>query len=119
TAFRGVLQAALGRVMPGRAAIAVTSGIFGIWHVGPTAGALRINGLAGRGRILAGVTAGGPGGAGGGRGPAAAGGRLGGPGRARAASYRHELRRRADGLGRRADGPAGWPGEPRLTGRWP
>ena len=58
TAFRGVLQAALGRVMPGRAAIAVTSGIFGIWHIGPTAGALRINGLAGRGRILAGVTAG-------------------------------------------------------------
>ena len=58
TAFRGVLQAALGRVMPGRAAIAVTSCIFGIWHVGPTAGALRINGLADRGRILAGVTAG-------------------------------------------------------------
>ena len=58
TAFRGVLQAALGRVMPSRAAIAVTSCIFGIWHVGPTAGALHINGLAGRGRILAGVTAG-------------------------------------------------------------
>src|SRR5215831_13692810 len=58
TAFRGVLQAALGRVMPGPAAIAVTSCIFGIWHVGPTAAALRINGLADRGRILAGVTAG-------------------------------------------------------------
>jgi membrane protease YdiL (CAAX protease family) len=58
TAFRGVLQAAMGRVLPGRAAIAVTSCIFGIWHVGPTVGALRINGLAGRGRILAGVTVG-------------------------------------------------------------
>ena len=58
TAFRGVLQAALGRVMNDRAAIAVTSCIFGIWHVGPTAAALRINGLTDRGRILAGVTAG-------------------------------------------------------------
>ena len=59
TAFRGVLQAALGRVMPGGAATAVTSCIFGIWHIGPTAGALRINGLADRpGKILAGVTAG-------------------------------------------------------------
>ena len=59
TAFRGVLQAALCRVMPGGAAIAVTSCIFGIWHIGPTAGALRINGLADRpGKILAGVTAG-------------------------------------------------------------
>ena len=53
-AFRGVLQAALRRVMPGPAAIAVTSGVFGIWHVRPTAGALRINGLAGdRGQAMA------------------------------------------------------------------
>jgi membrane protease YdiL (CAAX protease family) len=59
TAFRGVLQAALGRVMPGGAAIAVTSGVFGIWHIGPTAAALRINGLAGGlGKTAAGVTAG-------------------------------------------------------------
>jgi uncharacterized protein len=59
TAFRGMLQAALCRVMPGGAAIAVTSGVFGIWHIGPTAGALRVNGLADRpGKILAGVTAG-------------------------------------------------------------
>jgi uncharacterized protein len=59
TAFRGMLQTALCRVMPGGAAIAVTSCIFGIWHIGPTAGALRINGLADRpGKILAGVTAG-------------------------------------------------------------
>jgi membrane protease YdiL (CAAX protease family) len=59
TAFRGVLQAALGRVMPAGAAIAVTSGVFGIWHIGPTAAALRINGLAGGpGKTLAGVGAG-------------------------------------------------------------
>ena len=38
TAFRGVLQAALGRVMPAGAAIAVTSGVFGIWHIGPDRG---------------------------------------------------------------------------------
>src|SRR5262249_50066611 len=47
TAFRGVLQAALGRVMPGAAAVAVTNCIFGIWHIHPTATALRVNGLAG------------------------------------------------------------------------
>jgi membrane protease YdiL (CAAX protease family) len=59
TAFRGVLQAALGRVMPAGAAIAVTSGVFGIWHIGPTAAALRINRLAGgTGKTVAGVTAG-------------------------------------------------------------
>jgi membrane protease YdiL (CAAX protease family) len=45
TAFRGVLQAALRRVMPEPAAIAVTSGVFGIWHIRPTAEALRINKL--------------------------------------------------------------------------
>jgi uncharacterized protein len=59
TAFRGVLQAALVRVMPAGAAVAVTNGVFGIWHIAPTAAALRINGLAGGpGRTLAGVTAG-------------------------------------------------------------
>jgi membrane protease YdiL (CAAX protease family) len=59
TAFRGVLQAALGRVMPAGPAVAVTSCIFGIWHIGPTAAALRINGLTGGpGRTLAGVSAG-------------------------------------------------------------
>ena len=58
-AFRGVLQAALRRVMPRAAAIAVTSVVFGIWHVRPTAGALRANGLAGdRRRAAAGVLAG-------------------------------------------------------------
>jgi membrane protease YdiL (CAAX protease family) len=59
TAFRGVLQAALCRVMPGGAAIAVTNGVFGIWHVRPTAGALRVNGLAGGpGQIMAAVASG-------------------------------------------------------------
>jgi len=59
TAFRGILQAALYRVMPGGAAIAVTSGVFGVWHVRPTAAALRVNGLAeGPGRTMAAVGSG-------------------------------------------------------------
>jgi membrane protease YdiL (CAAX protease family) len=59
TAFRGVLQAALGRVLPGGAAVAVCSGVFGIWHIVPTAGALRANGLAaGRWPMVAAVSAG-------------------------------------------------------------
>jgi len=59
TAFRGVLQAALRRVLPGTAAIAVTSGVFGAWHIRPTLQALRANGLAGdRRRALAGTCAG-------------------------------------------------------------
>jgi uncharacterized protein len=58
-AFRGVLQAALRRVMSKGAAVTVTSAVFGIWHVRPTAGALRVNGLADdRGRATAGVLAG-------------------------------------------------------------
>jgi len=59
TAFRGVLQAALRRVMPDTAAIAVTSGVFGVWHIRPTLQALRANGLADyRRRALAGTCAG-------------------------------------------------------------
>jgi uncharacterized protein len=46
TAFRGVLQAALRRTMPESAAIVVTGGVFGVWHVRPTLEALRANGLA-------------------------------------------------------------------------
>ncbi len=104
TAFRGMLQAALCRVMPGGAAIAVTSGMFGIWHIGPTAGALRINGLADRpGKILAGVSRGRGGDGGRRRAPVVAAGTFGQPGRAHTASSRHELRRRADRLGRRPD----------------
>jgi membrane protease YdiL (CAAX protease family) len=59
TAFRGVLQAALRRVMPGTAAVLVTSGLFGAWHIRPTLQALRVNGLAGdRRRALTGTCAG-------------------------------------------------------------
>lgn len=46
-AFRGVLQAALLRVMPGGAAITVTSVLFGIWHIRPTIEGLRVNRVAG------------------------------------------------------------------------
>jgi membrane protease YdiL (CAAX protease family) len=57
-AFRGVLQAALRRVMPKATAIAVTSCLFGVWHIRPTLQALQVNGLAGtRGRAVAGVAA--------------------------------------------------------------
>jgi membrane protease YdiL (CAAX protease family) len=42
-AFRGVLRAALRRVLPGPAATAVSSVVFGIWHIRPTADALDIN----------------------------------------------------------------------------
>ena len=45
-AFRGVLQASLRRVLPAPAAIVVTSGVFGLWHLRPTWQALRTNGLA-------------------------------------------------------------------------
>lgn len=62
TAFRGVLQAALRRVMPGTAAIVVTSAVFGVWHIRPTLQALRVNGLASdrrqaTARVAAGVAA--------------------------------------------------------------
>src|SRR5215471_4735502 len=57
-AFRGVLQAALCRVMPKTTAIAVTSCLFGAWHIRPTMQGLRANGLAGtRARAVAGVAA--------------------------------------------------------------
>jgi membrane protease YdiL (CAAX protease family) len=58
TAFRGVLLASLRRVLPGPAAIALTSALFGIWHIRPTAQALRVNQVAaGRGATLGSVTA--------------------------------------------------------------
>ena len=48
-AFRGVLQAALRRVLPHRTAMLVNAGVFGAWHLYPTHAALRANGLvAGR-----------------------------------------------------------------------
>jgi len=58
TAFRGVLQAALRRVLTEPAATAVASAVFGLWHVRPTAEALTTNHLAtARGARIAGVTA--------------------------------------------------------------
>ena len=61
-AFRGVLRAALRRVLDEPGATAVGSAVFGLWHIRPTAEALTVNGLAaGRGaRIfaVAGVVAG-------------------------------------------------------------
>jgi uncharacterized protein len=57
-AFRGVLHAALRRVLPGPAATAVASATFGVWHIRPTADALAVNRLAaGRGARIAAITA--------------------------------------------------------------
>jgi membrane protease YdiL (CAAX protease family) len=58
TAFRGVLQAALRRVLAEPAATAVASAVFGIWHIRPTAEALAVNRLAAdRGTRIAAVSA--------------------------------------------------------------
>jgi membrane protease YdiL (CAAX protease family) len=58
TAFRGVLQAALRRVLAEPAATAVASAVFGIWHIRPTAEALAANRLAAaRGTRITAVTA--------------------------------------------------------------
>jgi uncharacterized protein len=56
-AFRGVLQAALRRALPRPAALAVTSGVFGLWHVRPTVEALRINQMAASRRATVGSVA--------------------------------------------------------------
>jgi uncharacterized protein len=57
-AFRGVLQAALRRVLAEPAATAVASATFGVWHIRPTAEALAANRLAPtRGARIAAVTA--------------------------------------------------------------
>ncbi|MGH3229295.1 MAG: CPBP family intramembrane glutamic endopeptidase [Streptosporangiaceae bacterium] len=57
-AFRGVLQAALRRVLAEPAAAAVASATFGLWHIRPTAEALAVNRLARtRGARIAAVTA--------------------------------------------------------------
>jgi uncharacterized protein len=58
TAFRGVLHAALRRVLAEPAATGVASAVFGLWHVRPTAEALAANRLApGPGARIAAVTA--------------------------------------------------------------
>ena len=57
-AFRGVLHAALRRVLAEPAALAVGSAVFGLWHIRPTAEALAVNRLAaGRGTRITAVTA--------------------------------------------------------------
>jgi membrane protease YdiL (CAAX protease family) len=57
-AFRGVLQAALRRVLAEPAATAVASAVFGIWHIRPAAEALAANRLATtRGARISAVTA--------------------------------------------------------------
>ena len=57
-AFRGVLQAALRRVLAEPAATVVASATFGLWHIRPTAEALAANRLARtRGARIAAVTA--------------------------------------------------------------
>jgi uncharacterized protein len=57
-AFRGVLAAALRRVLTEPAATAVEGTVFGIWHIRPTAEALAVNRLAARrGARIAAVTA--------------------------------------------------------------
>ena len=57
-AFRGVLQAALRRVLAEPAATVVASPVFGLWHIRPTAEALAVNQLAAsRGRRITAVIA--------------------------------------------------------------
>jgi membrane protease YdiL (CAAX protease family) len=56
-AFRGVLQAALRRILPRPAAMAVTNGVFGLWHVRPTMEALAINQMAASRRAAVGSVA--------------------------------------------------------------
>jgi membrane protease YdiL (CAAX protease family) len=57
-AFRGVLRAALRRVLGEPGSTVVGSAVFGLWHVRPTVEALAVNGLAGgRGARVAAVTA--------------------------------------------------------------
>ena len=61
-AFRGVLQAALRRVLAEPAAMVVGSAVFGLWHIRPTIEALEVNRLAAgegaRAFAVAGVAAG-------------------------------------------------------------
>ena len=45
-AFRGVLLAALSRLLPRAGAVGVSAAVFGLWHVRPTLGALAANDLA-------------------------------------------------------------------------
>jgi membrane protease YdiL (CAAX protease family) len=53
-AFRGVLLAALLRLLPARTAVATSAAVFGVWHVRPTLGALAANDLV-SGPVLTGL----------------------------------------------------------------
>jgi membrane protease YdiL (CAAX protease family) len=46
-AFRGVLLAALLRLLPPAGAVAASSGLFGVWHIRPTLSALAANDIVG------------------------------------------------------------------------
>jgi membrane protease YdiL (CAAX protease family) len=46
TAFRGVLLAALLRVLPPRTAVGISAAVFGLWHIRPTLDATAANDLA-------------------------------------------------------------------------
>ena len=50
-AFRGVLLAVLCRRLSLTAAVAVNSALFGLWHIVPTLGTARANGIEGLGRV--------------------------------------------------------------------
>jgi membrane protease YdiL (CAAX protease family) len=57
-AFRGILHAALRRVLAEPAATAVAAAVFGLWHIRPTAEALALNQLTPtRGARIAAITA--------------------------------------------------------------
>ncbi len=102
TAFRGVLQAALRRVLPEPAAIVVTAGVFGVWHIRPTLGALRANGLAAdRSQAVARVSAALRGDGRGRRAAVLAAGSFGQPGRAGAGASGQQQRRPGRCLGGR------------------
>jgi membrane protease YdiL (CAAX protease family) len=47
TAFRGILLAALLRVLPPRSAIGASAAVFGFWHIRPTLSAMAANDLGG------------------------------------------------------------------------
>ena len=92
-AFRGVLQAALRRVLAEPAATAVGSAVFGLWHIRPTAEALAVNRLAaGRGARITAVAAVAAGTAGAGAVLSPAAGTVWEPGRAGVAAPGRQLR---------------------------
>jgi uncharacterized protein len=55
-AFRGVLLALLARIRPVATAVAVSSALFGLWHIRPTLGTLAANDVTGAWSQAGGVT---------------------------------------------------------------